>query len=195
MMYTRFLRHFLLVFILTIASNGYAATQVEFKTSEGDFIVELYPKKAPKTVANFLQYVRDDFYKKTIFHRVINGFMIQGGGFERDLYEKPTRAPVKNEADNGLSNGKYTIAMARTSIPDSATSQFFINLNDNAFLNYTGPEADKIGYCVFGRVISGKDVVKKIATTPTGSISRFSDVPTRAIKIKSATLLPVVATQ
>jgi cyclophilin family peptidyl-prolyl cis-trans isomerase len=126
---------------------------------------------------------------------VINGFMIQGGGFERDLYEKPTRAPVKNEADNGLSNDKYTIAMARTSTPDSATSQFFINLNDNVFLNYTGPEANKIGYCVFGRVISGKDVVRKIAITPTGSISRFTDVPTRAIKIKSATLLPVVATQ
>lgn len=193
MMYTQTLKHFLLALLLTIASNGYAATQVEFKTSEGDFVVELYPEKAPATVANFLKYVKDDFYKKTIFHRVINGFMIQGGGFERDLYEKPTREPVKNEAGNGLKNTTGTIAMARTSNPDSATSQFFINLTNNAFLDYTGPEPAKIGYCVFGRIISGMDTVKKIAITPTGSISRFTDVPTKAIKIKSATLLPAVA--
>lgn len=193
-MKTLIIKRFLLALLLTtIVSNSYAATKVEFKTNKGDFIVELYPKKAPKTVANFLQYIKDDFYKKTIFHRVINGFMIQGGGFERDLFEKPTRAPVKNEASNGLKNITGSIAMARTSDPDSATAQFFINLNDNAFLDHTGPEPSKIGYCVFGRVISGMDVVKQIAITPTGSISRFADVPTKAIKIKSATLLSEVA--
>lgn len=194
-MKTLILKHLFLALLLTVASNSYAATQVEFKTNKGDFIVELYPEKAPKTVANFLQYVKDDFYKKTIFHRVINGFMVQGGGFERDLYEKPTRAPVKNEASSELKNITGSIAMARTSDPDSATSQFFINLSDNAFLDYTGPEPSKIGYCVFGRVVSGMDVVKQIAVTPTGSVSRFTDVPTRAIKIKSATLLPEVAAQ
>jgi cyclophilin family peptidyl-prolyl cis-trans isomerase len=190
------LKHCILAFLLVVATTtSYAATQVEFKTSEGDFIVELYPDKAPATVANFLQYVKDDFYQKTIFHRVINDFMIQGGGFERDLFEKPTRAPIKNEANNGLKNKVGTIAMARTADPDSATSQFFINLNDNAFLDHTGPQPDKIGYCVFGKVISGMDVVKKIGIIPTGQVSRFSDVPTKPIKINSVKLLKKVTAQ
>jgi cyclophilin family peptidyl-prolyl cis-trans isomerase len=177
------------VFGIAIFNISYAATQVEFKTSEGDFIVELYPNKAPVTVANFLQYVKDGFYTKTIFHRVINDFMIQGGGFERDLYEKPTRGSIKNEANNGLKNKVGTIAMARTNDPDSATSQFFINLSDNAFLDYKGPQPDQIGYCVFGQVISGMQVVKKIGLIPTGQVSRFSDVPTKPIKINSVKVL------
>ncbi len=184
-----------LLFLLVATGNSYAATQVEFKTSEGNFIVELYPAKAPATVANFLQYVKDGFYSKTIFHRVINDFMIQGGGFERDLFEKPTRDPIKNEADNGLKNKVGSIAMARTADPDSASSQFFINLNDNAFLDYKGPQPDQIGYCVFGQVISGMDVVKKIGIIPTGQVSRFSDVPTKPIKINSVKLLEKVTAQ
>lgn len=164
-------------------------TQVEFKTNMGAFTVELYPDKAPVTVANFLQYVESGFYEKTIFHRVINNFMIQGGGFERDLFEKPTKSPIKNESNNGLKNKIGTIAMARTPDPDSATAQFFINLKDNAFLDYTSPEPDKIGYCVFGKVTKGMDVVKQIGVVPTGNISRFTDVPVKPIKIISATLL------
>ena len=183
------LKYFFSACCLILSANSFAATQVEFKTTMGDFTVELYPEKAPSTVDNFLQYVRSGFYQGTIFHRVINNFMIQGGGFERDLFEKPTKAPVKNEAGNGLKNKVGTIAMARTPDPDSATAQFFINLKDNAFLDYTSPEPDKIGYCVFGEVIKGMDVVKKIAVVPTGNISRFSDVPIKPIKIKSATLI------
>jgi cyclophilin family peptidyl-prolyl cis-trans isomerase len=183
------------LFFCTATTSTVAATQVEFKTNKGNFTVELYPEKAPKTVANFLQYVNDGFYESTIFHRVINNFMIQGGGFERDLFEKPTKAPIKNESNNGLKNEVGTIAMARTSEPDSATSQFFINLKDNAFLDYTSPEPDKIGYCVFGKVISGIDVVKKIGVTPTGFVSRFSDVPIQPIKIISVKLLEEVKAQ
>jgi len=191
-----FLKNILFIFLLSASINSaLAATQVEFETNQGSFTVELYPEKAPVTVANFLQYVKDGFYESTIFHRVINGFMIQGGGFERDLFQKPTRAPIKNEAANGLKNITGSIAMARTQDPNSATAQFFINLNDNAFLDYTGPEASKIGYCVFGKVISGMDVVKKIAVIPTGRISRFSDVPTTAIKIKSAKLIDAAPAQ
>lgn len=171
-----------------------AAPQVAFQTSAGDFVVEVYPDKAPKTVANFLQYVQDGFYNNTIFHRVISNFMIQGGGFERDLTEKPTRAPIPNEANNGLQNLKGTIAMARTADPDSAAAQFFINLIDNQFLNYTSPNPEQIGYCVFGKVISGLAVVEKIGTVPTGDVSRFSDVPIKPIIIKSAKLLDAAAT-
>lgn len=181
-----------LAFIAT-TNSALAATQVEFQTNKGNFTVELYPEKAPITVANFLQYVKSGFYEKTIFHRVINGFMIQGGGFERDLFEKPTKAPIKNEAANGLKNKTGTLAMARTPNPDSATAQFFINLNDNAFLDYTSPQPDKIGYCVFGKVITGMDVVKKIGVVPTGNVSRFSNVPTKPIKIISARLLETIA--
>ena len=148
--------------LLSASISAFAAPSVEFQTSQGNFTVELYPEKAPKTVANFLQYVKDGFYENTIFHRVINHFMIQGGGFERDLSEKNTRAPIANEASNGLLNELGTIAMARTADPDSATAQFFVNLTDNQFLNYVSPDPDQIGYCVFGKVTSGIEVVQKI---------------------------------
>ena len=179
----------LLAFSLTFASASWAAPSVEFTTSAGNFTVELYPEKAPKTVENFLQYVKDGFYENTIFHRVISRFMIQGGGFERDLTEKNTRAPIVNEASNGLLNETGTIAMARTADPDSATAQFFVNLNDNQFLNHTGPEPDLIGYCVFGKVTNGLDIVQKIGIVPTGNMSRFSDVPVKPITIKSVKIL------
>jgi cyclophilin family peptidyl-prolyl cis-trans isomerase len=156
-------------------------------------VVEVYPDKAPKTVENFLRYVNDGFYNNTIFHRVISRFMIQGGGFERDLTEKPTRAPIANESDNGLLNQTGTIAMARTSDPNSATAQFFVNLADNQFLNYTSPEPDYIGYCVFGKVVSGMDVVHKIGIVPTGNNRGFSDVPIKAIVIKQAKVKSPVA--
>lgn len=175
--------------LLLMASHVYAATSVKIETNKGDITLELYPEKAPQTVANFLQYVKDDFYVGTIFHRVINNFMIQGGGFERDMFKKPTRAPIKNEANNGLKNKFGTVAMARTPDPDSATAQFFINLNDNAFLDYSGPQNDKIGYCVFGKVTDGMDVVQSIGISPTGSRSGHADVPIKPIKIKRVTIL------
>ena len=170
-----------------------AAPSVEFQTNQGDFTVELYSEKAPKTVANFLQYVKEGYYENTIFHRVINHFMIQGGGFERDLSEKNTRAAVVNEAGNGLLNQTGTIAMARTADPDSATAQFFVNLIDNQFLDYTGPDPDQIGYCVFGKVTSGMDVIQKIGVTQTNTVGRYSDVPVKPIIIKSAKLLGEIA--
>lgn len=171
----------------------YAATLVEFETSVGNFTVEVYADKAPKTVENFIAYVQAGFYSNTIFHRVISRFMIQGGGFERDLSEKATRAPIVNESNNGLLNQTGTIAMARTPDPDSATAQFFINLADNQFLNYTSPEPDFIGYCVFGKVVSGMDVVHKIGTVPTGNSKGYSDVPIRPIIIKSAKIKAATA--
>jgi len=189
------LRNWIFAALFTaIATHSQAATRLEFQTTQGNFTVELYPEKAPKTVANFLQYVKDGFYENTIFHRVISRFMIQGGGFERDLTEKSTRAPIANESNNGLLNETGTIAMARTADPDSATAQFFINLNDNQFLNYTSPDPDQIGYCVFGKVVSGIEVVQKIGLSPTGNIGRNSDVPIKPITIKSVKLLPEVAT-
>lgn len=172
-----------------LAMSAVAAPSVEFQTNQGNFTVELYPEKAPKTVANFLQYVKDGFYENTIFHRVINHFMIQGGGFERDLSEKSTRAAIVNEAGNGLLNETGTIAMARTADPDSATAQFFVNLTDNQFLNYMGPEPEQIGYCVFGKVTSGIEVIQKLGLTPTNTVGRYSDVPVKPIIIKSAKLL------
>ena len=176
-----------------ITMNAQAATRVEFQTTQGNFTVEVYADKAPKTVANFLQYVKDGFYDNTIFHRVISRFMIQGGGFERDLTEKPTRAPIPNEASNGLLNETGTIAMARTADPDSATAQFFVNVNDNQFLNFASPDPEQIGYCVFGKVVSGMEVVQKISINPTTTIGRNSDVPVKPITIKSAKILPEVA--
>ena len=160
-----------------------ANPQLVFETNRGDFIVEVYPEKAPKTVANFMQYVKSGFYKDTIFHRVINRFMIQGGGFTADMVEKETLAPIVNEADNGLLNDVGTIAMARTQDPDSATSQFFINLENNQFLNFQGPDPQLIGYCVFGRVLKGMDVVREIAASPTGNKGPYSDVPKSTIVI------------
>ena len=179
--------------LLACITNTHAAPSVEFQTSQGNFTVELYPEKAPKTVANFLQYVNDGFYDNTIFHRVINRFMIQGGGFERDLTEKNTRAPIVNESNNGLLNETGTIAMARTADPDSATAQFFVNLADNQFLNYTSPNPEQIGYCVFGKVTSGFEVVQKIGLSPTTSMGRNADVPVKPITIKSVKLLAEVA--
>ena len=179
--------------LLSSSLNAIAAPSVEFQTSQGNFTVELYPEKAPKTVANFLQYVKDGFYENTIFHRVINHFMIQGGGFERDLSEKSTRAAIVNEASNGLLNELGTIAMARTADPDSATAQFFVNLTDNQFLNYVSPDPDQMGYCVFGKVTSGIEVVQKIGLVQTNTVGRNSDVPVKPIIIKSVKLLGEVA--
>lgn len=165
-----------------------ANPQVTFETNRGNFIVELYPEKAPKTVANFLKYVDSGFYKETIFHRVINRFMIQGGGFNVDMSEKQTLAPIANEAANGLNNEPGTIAMARTSDPDSATAQFFINLENNVPLNYQGSEPDLIGYCVFGRVLKGMDVVREIGISPTINVGPYYDVPKNAIVIHQVKL-------
>jgi peptidyl-prolyl cis-trans isomerase A (cyclophilin A) len=169
-----------------------AGPKVEFKTTLGNFVVELDDVKAPKTTANFLNYVKSGFYNGTIFHRVIDGFMIQGGGFTPDLVQKPTDAPVVSEANNGLKNNTYTIAMARTSDPDSATSQFFINVKDNESLNY--PNAMGNGYTVFGKVVSGTQTIDSIRKVPTMIASaprmgRMADVPSKTVTIESATIL------
>ena len=164
-----------------------AAPRVKLVTSQGDIVLELNPAKAPKTVANFLQYVQDKHYDGTVFHRVIDGFMVQGGGFTADMAQKPTRAPVALEAANGLKNDTYTVAMARTGNPDSATAQFFINVKDNTMLN--APKPDGHGYAVFGKVVEGKSVVDKIRTVPTGNKGGMQDVPTTPVTITTATLL------
>jgi peptidyl-prolyl cis-trans isomerase A (cyclophilin A) len=175
-----------------LAGGAWAAEapKVKLATTAGDIVVEVYPDKAPKTAANFLQYVRDKHYDGTIFHRVIDRFMIQGGGFDRNMVEKKTRPPVPLEAreayDKGLRNTVGTIAMARTNDPDSATAQFFINVADNAFLD---PKPGSPGYTVFGRVVSGMDVVNKIKGVPTGTSGMFSDVPTTPVVIQSATIV------
>jgi len=163
------------------------APKVKLATSMGDIVVQLDPAKAPKTVENFLAYVKDKHYDGTVFHRVIDGFMIQGGGFTADMVQKPTKAPIPLEASNGLKNDTYTIAMARTGNPNSATSQFFINVKDNAMLN--APNPDGHGYAVFGKVISGTDVVDKIKAVPTGNKGPHQNVPTTPVTITSATLV------
>ena len=190
------MRHIFAVFMLVLfGSSTFAAEskasnnpQVTIETSQGNIVLELYPQKAPKTVANFLQYAESGFYKDTIFHRVINGFMIQGGGFTADMQEKATRDPIKNEAANGLNNDTGTIAMARTSDPDSATAQFFINLANNHALNYRGDSAEEIGYCVFGRVLTGMEVVREIATVNTGNVGPYGNVPKTPIIIKQISI-------
>lgn len=170
------------------AENAKPLPKVDLKTNMGDIVLELYPDKAPKTVENFLKYVKEGHYKGTIFHRVIDGFMIQGGGYDKNLQERPVRAPIQNEAKNGLKNAIYTIAMARTGDPHSATAQFFINVNDNAALDY--PSRDGWGYCVFGKVISGMDVVDKIKLVPTAAKSMmFQNLPTSPVVVESATLV------
>jgi len=176
---------------LLVATAAFAADpQVEIKTNMGTITLELYANKAPKTVENFLQYVKDGHFKGTIFHRVINGFMIQGGGFTTDFVQKKTRPPVQNEANNGLKNDVGTIAMARTSDPQSATAQFFINHKNNDFLNYTAPTPQGWGYTVFGKVIKGVDVVNKIAALETGPTGPFqSDVPRKPVIIEDARIL------
>jgi len=155
-------------------------------TSHGDITLELDADNAPATVANFLQYVRDGHYDNTVFHRVIPGFMVQGGGFSPGMKQKPTRAPVANEAASGVKNERYTVAMARTSDPHSATAQFFINVADNAFLDFKAPSAQHYGYCVFGKVVAGKDVVDKIAGVPTGRSGMHENVPTDDVVIVRA---------
>ena len=164
-----------------------AHPQVLLKTSDGNITVELYPEKAPKTVANFLDYVKSGQYSGTIFHRVIKGFMIQGGGYATNFSEKPTRAPIPLESRNGLKTAAGTIAMARMSDPNSATAQFFINTVDNAGLDYPNPDGN--GYAVFGKVISGMDVVKKIEATPTTTRGPMADVPQQPVVIESATVV------
>jgi peptidyl-prolyl cis-trans isomerase B (cyclophilin B) len=159
---------------------------VNLHTSLGTITLELDAEKAPATVANFLQYVNDGHFANTVFHRVIDGFMIQGGGFEPGMKQKPTRAAVKNEADNALKNDNYTIAMARTSDPHSATAQFFINVGDNAFLNFTATTSQGWGYCVFGRVTAGTEVVDKIKQVKTGSRGMHQDVPLEDVIIERA---------
>jgi peptidyl-prolyl cis-trans isomerase B (cyclophilin B) len=159
---------------------------VKLHTNFGEITLELDAEKAPATVANFLAYVESGFYNNTIFHRVIDGFMIQGGGFEPSMNQKATNAPIKNEANNGLVNKAYTIAMARTPNPDSASSQFFINVADNDFLNFTSPTAQGWGYCVFGKVTAGTEVIDKIKKVKTGSRNGHQDVPVESVIIERA---------
>ena len=172
--------------LLAVSLTAFAQPTVEIKTNKGVIVVELNQEKAPNTVANFVKYANDGFYTGTIFHRVISGFMIQGGGMDKNLNEKVTRAPIKNEADNGLANNIGTIAMARTNEPHSASSQFFINVANNSFLNHTDKSERGWGYTVFGKVTKGMDVVERIAKIPTDG----GDVPTQTILIESVTVLP-----
>jgi peptidyl-prolyl cis-trans isomerase B (cyclophilin B) len=171
------------------ASAVESAPQVRIETTMGNITVELNPQAAPKTVANFLQYVRDGFYDNTIFHRVIKSFMIQGGGFTPEMQQKKTRPPVVNEADNGLTNDAGTIAMARTQAPHSATSQFFINVKNNNFLNFKAKNMRDWGYCVFGRVVDGMDVVKTIENVKTTTKFRYGDVPVEPVIIQKIVLM------
>ncbi len=168
-----------------------ANPQVEMHTSQGTITIELYEDKAPKSVANFLSYVRNGHYDGTIFHRVIDGFMIQGGGFEPGMKQKPTREPIENEAKNGLKNEPGTVAMARTQSPHSATAQFFINVAPNRFLDYPG--SDGWGYAVFGKVTQGYDVVEKIARVPTTTVGFHRDVPAQPVVIESVRVVEAAA--
>ena len=179
---------FAILAALAISLPAWAANPtVEMKTNYGAITIELYPEKAPKTVANFLQYVKDGQYNGTIFHRVIDGFMIQGGGFDLGMKEKATRAPIENEAKNGLKNQIGTLAMARKPDPHSATAQFFINLVNNDPLDY--PSRDGWGYCVFGKVTQGMDVVNKISKVRTGSVGKYENVPVSPVLIESVKLI------
>lgn len=162
---------------------------VKLQTNLGDIVLDLDAEKAPLTVANFLEYVNSGFYNGVIFHRVIDGFMIQGGGMEPGMNQKPANDPITNEAENGLKNEAYTIAMARTSNPHSASSQFFINVADNDFLNHTAPSGQGWGYCVFGRVVEGMDIVDKIKEVETGSAAGHQDVPLEDVIITSAEVI------
>jgi peptidyl-prolyl cis-trans isomerase A (cyclophilin A)/peptidyl-prolyl cis-trans isomerase B (cyclophilin B) len=182
-------RRYFLTLLTSLSFAGIAfsaaaadAPHVLLKTNMGEIVLELYPEKAPKSVENFLKYVKNDHYKGTIFHRVIDGFMIQGGGFDKDMTQKPTNPPIENEAKNGLKNEPYTLAMARTGAPHSASAQFFINVKNNSFLDYPGQ--DGWGYAVFGKVIKGTDVVDKIKAVPTGG----NNVPVKPVVIESASV-------
>ncbi|GAB7561990.1 peptidylprolyl isomerase [Methylobacillus methanolivorans] len=162
---------------------------IKLHTNFGEITLELDEEKAPITAANFIEYVKDGFYDNTIFHRVIDGFMIQGGGFTADMQQKPTNATIKNEANNGLQNKTYTIAMARTPAPDSASSQFFINVSDNDFLNFTAPTSQGWGYAVFGKVVAGTEVVDQIKKVKTGSKNGHQDVPLEPVIIERAEIV------
>ena len=188
-----------LIFVLVFGIVGSAAAQggpkpegaprVAFETSKGRIVVELYPDKAPKTVENFLQYVKSGHYNGVIFHRVIDGFMIQTGGFTSDMSQKPTKPPIANEADNGLRNDRGTLAMARTADPNSASAQFFINTVNNDSLNHRGKTPQGWGYAVFGKVVEGMDVVDQIAKVRTGNKSGHQNVPLEPVVIQKATVL------
>lgn len=184
---------FLIAFTLILALNPAQAERrnpmVKLTTNMGDITIELFQDKAPESVANFLAYVKDGFYAGTVFHRVIPGFMVQGGGMNKDLHPKPTKDPIRNEADNGLKNQKYTLAMARTPDPHSASSQFFINVADNDFLNFAAKTPDGWGYAVFGKVTEGQDVVDKIAAVPTGRKGFHEDVPKEPVLIEKAEIV------
>jgi peptidyl-prolyl cis-trans isomerase A (cyclophilin A) len=177
--------------VLTFAANALAteAPRVRLETNMGTIELELDSDKAPISTENFLGYVRDGFYDGLIFHRVIRTFMIQGGGFDTDMQRKPTRDPIKNEATNGLRNDRGTVAMARTGVVDSATSQFFINVVDNAFLNHRSTNTREYGYAVFGKVVAGMDVVDKIRDVPTANLGPMRDVPRQIVKIERATVV------
>jgi peptidyl-prolyl cis-trans isomerase B (cyclophilin B) len=166
------------------------ANTVKLNTNLGTITLELDAEKAPGTVANFLEYVNSGFYNNTIFHRVIDNFMIQGGGFEPDMTQKAPRAPIKNEAENGLKNERYTVAMARTPDPHSATAQFFINIADNSFLNFTAATPQGFGYCVFGKVVDGQEVVNTIKKVKTSTKAGHQDVPVENVIIESAEVVP-----
>ncbi len=178
----------MMILFSLLSVNVHAAQnpKVVLETSMGDITLELYPDKAPATVKNFLTYTDEKFYDGTVFHRVISGFMIQGGGMTADMNEKPTHSPILNEADNGLKNDRGTIAMARTNEPNSATAQFFINVKDNTFLNFRSKTIEGYGYCVFGKVTKGLDVVDAIEKTPTTTKGVFQDVPAKPVIIKKA---------
>ena len=191
---SRLVRHFVAAGLVALAAAAASAqdkaadgVKVLLATSVGDITLQLDADKAPKSVANFLEYVKSGHYDGTVFHRVIDGFMIQGGGFTSDLTKKPTRAPIPLESRNGLKNERGTVAMARTSVPDSATSQFFINVVDNQRLDY--PHPDGHGYAVFGRVVSGMDVVDKIRTVETGNVKGHQNVPVKPVVIRSASIV------
>ncbi|MBS4095225.1 MAG: peptidylprolyl isomerase [Sulfuricella sp.] len=188
----------LLALLLVMTTQSYAANPlVKFTTSEGEMIFELYPEKAPRTVANFLHYVNNGFYQGTIFHRAVEQFVVQGGGLTPDFEYKTTLDPIPNESNNGLRNEPGTLAMARLYEPDTATSQFYINLSDNKYLNFHSPEPKYQGYCVFGKVVLGLDVAKKISRLPTGPGGPFeADVPAKPVLIQQAELiaaLPIIA--
>lgn len=183
----RFIGAWAVALICAASSLAQAAPSVQFQTSAGDFVIELNAEKAPKTVENFLQYVNEKHYEGTIFHRVIDGFMVQGGGFTAAMVQKPTRGPIALEASNGLRNDRGTIAMARTGNPNSATSQFFINVVDNAGLN--APQPDGFGYAVFGKVTSGMETIDKIRMLPTGNKAGMQNVPLTPVTIQSVRIL------
>jgi cyclophilin family peptidyl-prolyl cis-trans isomerase len=170
----------------TAALKGTTPVKVKLTTSMGPIVIQLDKEKAPISAENFVKYVESGHYNGTIFHRVIDNFMIQGGGFSKDMSQKPTQAPIKNESTNGLKNDNYTVAMARTGVRDSATSQFFINVKDNDFLNYSGETPQGFGYAVFGKVVEGKEVVDKMKKVPTGNAAGHQNVPTTPIVIEKA---------